>query len=166
MILKLLQPKISTKKLPDRIRLEELGLWRQKSRIHQRVPKQEYQYLLNMTKEKCYRHDTPPRQERCDECLASNISEKQVYMRREVCLPRIMGLAIEKDFDGIHHGYEIADIKYRDVFGELSIELGIHLKSRTKSRPRGLGRSVYVIKSLYTQVFYSLQGFNTPPLAA
>lgn len=33
--------------------------------------------------------------------------------------------------------------------------MGIHLKSRTNPRPEGLGKSIYPIKSLYTQAFYS-----------
>lgn len=71
-------------------------------------------------------------------------------------MPRIFGLPIEKKFDGIHHGREFADIKYKDSISGIPVRLGIHLKNRVKSQPqRGLGRSVYPIKSLYTQAFYS-----------
>ncbi|GER78936.1 conserved hypothetical protein [Candidatus Denitrolinea symbiosum] len=64
-------------------------------------------------------------------------------------------MPIGERFDGIHHAYEIADVKYKDFYNGTGISLGIHLKSRTKSRPEGLGKSIYPIKSLYTQVFYS-----------
>lgn len=110
---------------------------------------------VSITKEKCYRNDSPPTIQGCDDCKAAMITEKQIRKRKEVCLPRIFGLPIEEKFDGIHHGYEIADIKYEDSLDGTAISLGIHLKSRTKSRPKGLGKSVYPIKSLYAQTFYS-----------
>ena len=110
---------------------------------------------MGITKEKCYRNDSPPTIQVCEKCKASEITEKQIRKRKEVCLPRVFGLPIEEKFDGIHHGHEIADIKYKDSYNGTAIRLGIHLKSRTKSRPEGLGKSVYPIKSLYTQAFYS-----------
>ncbi len=68
-----------------------------------------------------------------------------------------MGLAIAQGFDGVHHGYEVADVKYQDTIDKTDepVRLGIHLKSRTRSKPEGLGRSVRLVKALYTQLFYS-----------
>jgi hypothetical protein len=54
-------------------------------------------------------------------------------------------------------GHEVADIRYEDWLEDSGeqIKLGIHLKSRTRSKKEGLGRSVRQIKALYTQLFYS-----------
>jgi len=70
----------------------------------------------------------------------------------------MLGLTIAKGFDGVHHGYEVADVKYEDVLDDTSeqVRLGIHLKSRRRrSRPKGLGRGARPIRGLYTQLFYS-----------
>jgi hypothetical protein len=74
-----------------------------------------------------------------------------------ICFPRIFGYAIDEEFDGIHHGHEVADIKYSDVLYETDtqLEIGIHLKSRVASKKRGLGRSVDSVKELYMQYCYS-----------
>jgi hypothetical protein len=155
LILKLFQRKEPKKDLPGTIRLNQLGLWQEKARYPKRRPNQKYLNLLGITKEKCYRNDSPPTIQGCEKCKVTKITEKQIRKRKEVCLPRVFGLPIEEKFDGIHHGYEIADIKYHDSYNGIPISLGIHLKSRTKSRPQGLGKSIYPIKSLYTQAFYS-----------
>ncbi|MCA9908007.1 MAG: hypothetical protein KC519_05105, partial [Anaerolineae bacterium] len=113
--------------------------------------------IVSMTKEKCLRNGQRPTHTVCAQCLSSRIAIKQFSERGELCLPRIMGIAIGKGFDGIHHGHEIADVKYVDVFAKTleSVSLGIHLKSRQPPKPQGLGRSVGSIKALYTQIFYS-----------
>jgi hypothetical protein len=155
LVLKLLQLRKPKNELPGLVRLNQLGSWQDKARYSIRKSNQKYLPLLAMTKEKCYRNNTPPTIESCEKCKATKIKEAQIYKKKEVCLLRIFGLPIEKAFDGIHHGFEIADIKYEDSYEGTAINLGIHLKSRTKSRPKGLGKSVYPIKSLYTQTFYS-----------
>ena len=155
LLLKLFEKRISKKELPGIMRLNQLGLWQEKARYPRRRSNQKYLQMLSMTKEKCYRNNAPPTIQGCEKCKASEITEKQIRKRKEVCLPRIFGLPIEERFDGIHHGYEIADIKYKDSYNSTEISLGIHLKSRATSRPEGLGKSVYPIKSLYTQAFYS-----------
>jgi hypothetical protein len=89
--------------------------------------------------------------------MNEEISKARILKGDEICLPRIFGYAIDKDFDGIHHGHEIADIRYPDILDETGeqLNLGIHLKSREHSRKRGLGRSVPSVKGLYTQYCYS-----------
>ena len=143
--------------LPPIIHLADLLSWQKHARIHQLQPRKVLLPIINHTKEKCRRDNRPPNQALCDECLAGHITEDQIRTRREVCSPRIMGIAINQQFDGIHHGHEVADIRYTDhlVNGGNQIDLGIHLKSRQNPRVEGLGRSVYAIKSLYTQIFYS-----------
>jgi len=143
--------------LPPIIHLTDLLSWQRHARIHQIQPREALLSIVNHTKEKCHRDNRPPNQALCDVCLAGLITEDQIRTRREVCSPRIMGIAINQQFDGIHHGHEVADIRYRDhlVDGGNQIDVGIHLKSRQKPRVEGLGRSVYAIKSLYTQIFYS-----------
>lgn len=155
LVLKLFEHRSPKKELPGVMRLNQLALWQEKARFTRRRTNQKYLHLLSMIKEKCYRNNAPPSIQLCEQCKASEITEKQIRKRKEVCLPRVLGLPIEEKFDGIHHGYEIADVKYKDSYDGTEISLGIHLKSRTKSRPEGLGKSVYPIKSLYTQAFYS-----------
>jgi len=157
-VLKLVQLKSKkVQNLPNIIRLNDLIQWRQRARFHQLHENVNLLPIVNRVKEKCRRHGMPPNQERCDACLEAQITEEQVLARNEVCLPRIMGIAIDKGFDGIHHGHELADVKYIDSLAEFNIPLsmGIHLKSRYRTRPEELGRSTYPIKSMYTQVFYS-----------
>jgi hypothetical protein len=155
LILKLFEKRFPKEELPGMIRLDQLGLWQEAAKYPNRRAYQKHLSLLGMTKEKCRRNGSPPTIQGCEECKATMITEKQIRKRKEVCLPRVFGLPIGKEFDGIHHGYEIADIKYEDSYNGTAISLGIHLKSRTTSRPLGLGKSVYPIKSLYTQSFYS-----------
>jgi len=143
--------------LPPIIHLSDLLSWQQHARFHQLHPREALLPIVSHTKEKCRRDNRPPNQTLCNECLAGNITEDQIRTPKEVCSPRIMGIAINQQFDGIHHGHEVADIRYTDhlVDGGIEIDVGIHLKSRQKRRVEGLGRSVYAIKSLYTQIFYS-----------
>jgi hypothetical protein len=145
------------KNISEIIRLSDLSSWQQYAQIHRLKPRENLLPLVTNTKEKCHRDGRSPNQEMCDKCLKEQITENQIRTRGEVCSPRVMGLAINQLFDGIHHGHEVADIRYVDRIAEnaIQINLGIHLKSRQRPRAEGLGRSTYAIKSLYTQVFYS-----------
>lgn len=161
--IKLLSPK--PRPAIDRVKLEDLTQWRTAARYHLRsVPMgnrlRTVKSVLNHAREKCPINDYHPRQQDCDQCL-DGILELDAVKAGEICLPRIMGYAIGKRFDGIHHGHEIADVKYQDgIEGQNGIRhearLGIHLKSRTTHRKQGLGRSVKCIKGLYTQLFFSV----------
>lgn len=155
LLLRLVKKRNPRKDLPETIKLNQLDLWSSKARFEKRKPNQKHLTLLTITKEKCFRNGVRPTIEGCKVCMGSIITEAQIRKRKEVCLPRIFGLPIEKKFDGIHHGFEIADIKYKDAIAGKPVSIGIHLKSRTSPRPKGLGRAVYSIKSLYTQAFYS-----------
>lgn len=141
--------------------LSDLRLWRKNARHHQRVVnislRNRHLHILNMTKEKCRRNGNPPTIVSCTQCLQTPIQFNQIEKPNEMCLPRLMGLAIGQGFDGIHHGYEIADVKYGDIIDHIGkpINIGIHLKSRHRPLPQGLGRQVGIIKALYTQTFYS-----------
>jgi hypothetical protein len=141
--------------------LDSYTLWRNIAHIHQRTisenEKFEFRKILFRIKEKCKRNDSHPTNEICRNCMQEKISKARINNGTEICLPRILGYVIDKDFDGIHHGHEIADIKYSDTLHESSkpMNLGIHLKSRKRPRKKGLGRSVSSIKGLYTQYCYS-----------
>ncbi len=67
-----------------------------------------------------------------------------------------MGLAISQRFVGLHHRYEIADVTYHDTLEQFDrrVQIGIHLKSRERSRHR-VGRGNERIKGLYTQTLFS-----------
>jgi len=157
-ILRLIQ-----RRVPDvnRYSLEDLRFWRirahiQHRNIHEGLRKK-YIRALNQIKEKCSRNGWHPTREICDACMNEVISTARIRAGNELCLPRLFGYAVDEDFDGIHHGHEIADIRYVDRLeqnGE-DLNIGIHLKSREKPRKRGLGRSVRSIKGLYTQYCYS-----------
>ena len=143
------------------VRLDDLRSWRIRARHNVRyLPdgsrKDALVGILKLTKEKCGANDGHPTHEICGNCLASQISAEQVETGG-ICLPRMLGLAISRDFDGVHHRYETADVKYQDVLDDTDeqVRLGLHLKSRTRPRPRGLGHSVPQVKALYTQLFYS-----------
>jgi len=143
------------------ISLGDLRLWRVRAQYHVRHepggPRRKALIrILKSTKEKCRQNNGHPTHEICARCLAGPISVEQVKTG-EICLPRILGLAIAEGFDGVHHGYEVADVKYEDVFDDTGdpVRLGVHLKSRTRSRPKGLGRGARPVKGLYTQLFYS-----------
>ncbi|MFW6116634.1 MAG: hypothetical protein ACOC6F_02810 [bacterium] len=158
-ILRLLPPPAPPSR--ESVTLGDLRLWRVRARHHVRSePSGSRQKallaILKETREKCSKNDWHPTYEICEECLAARPSAEQIEAG-QICLPRMLGLAIEKAFDGVHHGHEVADVKYSDTIDDVGAEvrLGIHLKSRTRARPRGLGRSVRRIKALYTQLLYS-----------
>jgi len=145
----------------EMVRLDDLRSWRIRARHNVRhLPdgrrREALLDVLRLTKEKCRANDGHPTHEICRNCLDSQISAEQVETGG-ICLPRMLGLAISRDFDGVHHRYEIADVKYQDVLDDTDeqVRLGLHLKSRTKPRPQGLGHSVPQVKALYTQLFYS-----------
>ena len=142
----------------------ELNKWRLRAHIHVPGPLSDKQQklikdALKDIKEKCNKNDWHPKQAMCDECRGHEISINNIN-NGNMCLPRLMGLAIEENFDGIHHGYEGADIKYRDnLFNENNreISIGIHLKSRDKKPPnRGVGQASPGIKGLYAQLFFTV----------
>jgi len=146
----------------ERINLDNLSLWRTNARYHlrsvPRVSRKSLIRILNKAREKCDKNKFHPSRTDCAQCLASKPSPDDVRSAA-ICLPRLLGLPIARGFDGIHHGHEQADVIYTDTITSGStpstLRLGIHLKSRTRSRPQGLGRSVYRIKALYTQLLYS-----------
>jgi hypothetical protein len=136
--------------------------WRIRARImHRNLPEnrvQDYWRILSRIKEKCTRNDSHPTREICANCMDEKITRSRIMSGKEICLPRIFGYAIDMDFDGVHHGHEIADIRYDDVLEETGeqLALAIHLKSRVLPKKRGLGRSVSCIKGLFTQYCYSV----------
>ena len=141
--------------------LSDFRAWRFRAHIHQRNLSEKstikYKRILSRIKEKCSRNDWHPTREICAACMNEEISKSRIQVGKEICLPRVFGYAIDMDFDGVHHGHEIADIRYDDVVDdtEEQLVLGIHLKSRQRPRSRGLGRSVRCVKGLYTQYCYS-----------
>lgn len=144
------------------VQLGDLQLWRVRARHHLRgVPAESRRdsltAVLRATKEKCNKNNGHPTHDLCDACLVTQVMAEHVKAG-DLCLPRMLGLAIGAGFDGVHHRYEVADVRYEDALAETGqqIKLGIHLKSRTKNTPQGLGRSTGLIKALYTQLFYSL----------
>jgi hypothetical protein len=158
-VLKLLAP--APRPFREMVRLADLRSWRIRARHNVRdVPRgrrrEDLIRVLGLTKEKCAANNRHPTHEICSRCLASQISVEEVR-EGAICLPRMLGLAIEMNFDGVHHRYEIADVKYEDVLDDTDAEvrLGLHLKSRMERRPRGVGHSALPVKALYTQLFYS-----------
>lgn len=145
----------------NRYTLEDLRTWRVRAHLHQRnIPeglRKKYIGLLNQIKEKCSRNGWHPTREICTACIDEVISMARIRDGDEICLPRLLGYAIDENFDGIHHGREVADIRYRDIVEQDGEELfvGLHLKSRERPRSRGLGRSTGSVKGLYTQYCYS-----------
>lgn len=149
----------------SRVRLGDLTQWRTAAHHHLRGTPTGRQLkiikqVLNAAREKCPIRNYHPRQTDCNLCLTKPLKLEEMKAG-QICLPRILGYAIGKRFDGIHHGGKIADVKYQDgIEGgdgiKRDVNLGIHLKSRTYHRKHGLGRSVECIKGLYTQLFYSV----------
>ena len=141
--------------------LGDFKYWRIRAHFHRRNPtdehKKEYRIALNDIKEKCSRNNSHPTRDMCNACMREVISRERILSGTDICLPRIFGYAIDERFDGIHHGREIADIRYSDILEETGeqLNLGIHLKSRERRRKLGLGRSVPSVKGLYTQYCYS-----------
>ncbi len=146
------------------VRLDDLRLWREKAEHRKRsLPygreREALLSILDGAKEKCRANNGHPTHEICTGCVwvKGRIPAEQVK-RGEVCLPRILGLPIGKPFDGVHHGREVADVRYEDAIAETgqAVKLALHLKSRTRPRPQGIGRNVSPVKALYTQLFYSV----------
>ncbi|MCG2787228.1 MAG: hypothetical protein L6461_19245 [Anaerolineae bacterium] len=145
--------------------LSDFKYWRVRAHFHQRNPadteKEKYRQALNRIREKCSQNNWHPTKTMCNACMKDKISQKKILSGSKssnICFPRIFGYVIDDEFDGIHHGHEIADIKYSDEFYETDtqLEIGIHLKSRVTPRKRGLGRSVDSVKELYMQYCYSV----------
>jgi hypothetical protein len=151
------------RRVPDtnRYSLEALRIWRVRAHIHQRnIPerlRKKYIGALNQIKEKCSRNGWHPTREICAACMNEVISVERIRAGDEICLPRLLGYAIDEYFDGIHHGREVADVRYRDIMEQDGEEvfIGLHLKSRERPRKQGLGRSTTSVKGLYTQYCYS-----------
>ncbi len=136
--------------------LSDLDLWR--TRAHYHMISEEVDISLNdvKMKEKCKVNNGHPLQTDCISCL-QRIPSIEKYKTDNICLLRLFGIPIHIGFDGIHHGYEIADIYYDDSINGTPLKIGIHVKSKTQdSYTNGLGRSCRKIKELYAQVFYSV----------
>lgn len=145
--------------------LSNFRYWRARARYHQRnvneATAEKYRRILFRIKEKCAHNDWHPTRETCLACMREQISLRKILAgstKDHICLPRLLGYAIDEEFDGIHHGHEVADIRYQDILDETGRELnlGIHLKSREIPRKRGLGRSVSGVKELYAQYCHSV----------
>ncbi len=141
--------------------LPEFRMWQTRAHIHQRnisdERKIQYRQILGRIKEKCIRNNRHSSLEICAACMQEAVTTARINSGNDLCLARLFGYAIDEEFDGVHHGHEVADIRYPDVLlntGE-EVRLGIHLKSRESHRVHGLGRSVSCIKGLYTQYCYS-----------
>lgn len=141
--------------------LPEFQMWQTRAHIHRRnIPeerKDRYRQILWRIKEKCARNNRHSSDAICGPCLQEQVTSARVKAGDDLCLGRLFGYAIDERFDGVHHGYEVADVQYSDVIqntGE-DVRLGVHLKSRDRPRKRGLGRSVSCIKGLYTQYCHS-----------
>jgi hypothetical protein len=141
--------------------LSDLISWQMGPRIHLRAnpstsKKKRIIKVLNNVKEKCSPLTSKPSKALCDECFNKSF-EKSLITKQTMCLPRMFGYVIGKEFDGVHHGHEYADIKYSDSLADdhSRVRIGIHLKSRLDYKRPSLGRTTYPIKSLYTQLFYS-----------
>ena len=141
--------------------MADFQLWKSTAKLHQRYisssKQEEYRRLLFRIKEKCSRDDRHPRKATCQACLEEKITYGRIQAGKEICLPRLIGLPIGKGFEGIHHRYETADIKYTDLLfiANQEYSIWIHLKSRVKTKSEKLGRSAASIKGLYTQYCYS-----------
>jgi len=141
--------------------LSEFQMWQTRAHIHQRnvsdERKNQYSQILWRIKEKCGRNNRHSSNEICSACMREVITTARIKAGDDLCLSRLFGYAVDEEFDGVHHGHEIADIRYSDVWlnnGE-EVRLGIHLKSRERPRVRGLGRSISSIKGFYTQYCHS-----------
>lgn len=112
---------------------------------------------IRNTREKCHRTGYHPTKNDCSECLSKNLSKEELQ-NGELCLLRVFGIPISEGFDGIHHGYEKADVVYtdRDIHSDEEISIGIHMKSRRKVVKGPIGRGHEYIKGLMCQYIYSL----------
>lgn len=150
--------------------LSNFRYWRVRAHIHQRnhteVRVEENRQTLSRIKEKCAHNNWHPSRETCAACMNTQISRKKILdgsRKSNICLPRLLGYAIDEKFDGIHHNHEVADIRYQDILDDADrpLNLGIHLKSRERPRVRGLGRSVSGVKELYAQYCHSVYSSAT-----
>jgi hypothetical protein len=94
---------------------------------------------------------------KCNECKNHPINPEWI-IAGDTCLLRLYGIPIGQRFDGVHHGHEVADLRYQDVLlnNGQQVNLGIHVKSRSAHcRPQGMGRKSRKIEGLYKQVVYS-----------
>jgi hypothetical protein len=142
----------------QRVNLDELEMWRNIGRFHLHHPIQTGRLIriLGQAKEKCDINNWHPRRTDCERCIRANLTARQLE-NGQVCLLRAFGIPIQQEFDGIHHGNEIADIIYTDRLNGQRVHIGIHFKSKANSNPpRGLGRTNDKIRELYTQVYYTL----------
>lgn len=142
------------------IRLHDLIKWKTRAKINtitfSNKDEKRIQGYLKKAREKCPINNKSPRKEDCKSCESKTLTESDLKSGN-ICLLRLYGLAIEEFFDGIHHGYEKADIVYRDTLidtqGELLI--GIHFKSRGNVK-KPIGRGHKNIKEVMSQFVYSL----------
>lgn len=144
-----------------RLSLEDFNLWRNQARIrragNRSLTPDATLKVLNKSREKCWRDDTPPSTAKCGVCTNNPIDPKWITSG-QVCLLRLFGIPIAQSFDGIHHGNEIADLRYEDILlnSGQQVHIGIHVKSRNMNcKPEGMGRSSQKIEGLYKQVMYS-----------
>ena len=144
-----------------RLQLQDLQLWKIQARLGKRTLPQlsvkKAITILNKTKEKCKRGGTPASITKCKQCTENHIDPKWI-INGDTCLLRLFGIPIGKEFDGIHHGHEVADLRYQDNLADtlLKVSIGIHVKSRRpRNPPEGMGRKSTSVKGLYTQVLYS-----------
>lgn len=144
-----------TPKLKPLISLNDLNYWRATAHFHTGKISLNDDHLkkLKSLKEKCRNTNYHPSGNDCSDCL-----ENYFFDFKHMCLPKLFGIPINKKFDGIHHGYEFADIKYQDSINNTDntqYEIAIHIKSYQSTEPiNGLGRTNNAIKGLYTQVCY------------
>ena len=159
LLLKHIKPK--HKKVYERLSLYDFLLWNKQAKL---AAIKDYPFgesktidILNHTKEKCYRDEERASAIKCGKCLSNPLDPDWILLNRGMCLLRLFGVPIGHFFDGVHHGREFADILYADTHVESGkkLQLGIHVKSRGKPHPRGMGRTSLSVKGLYTQVIYS-----------
>jgi hypothetical protein len=159
LLLKHISPK--RRRIYEILNLQDFLLWNKQARLGTRddFPFGESKTIeiLNHMKEKCYRDGDGPSQIKCDNCLNHPLNPDWILLDRGTCLLRLFGVPIGQLFDGIHHGREFADIIYADKHLDTGkrLKLGIHVKSRSRPSPRGMGRTSFSVKGLYTQVIYS-----------
>jgi hypothetical protein len=141
--------------------LSDFRLWRNQARItapiHSSLSPSLTLKVLGKTHEKCERDGTKASTIKCKQCLENPIDPAWIK-RGDTCLLRLFGLPINQRFDGIHHQYEVADIRYQDtlVKGNRLVNIGVHVKSRNPHcPPEGMGLSKYQIQGLYKQTVYS-----------
>jgi hypothetical protein len=155
-ILYILEPNTGQKY--KRYSLSDLNLWKKTAKIQMQelLSDSQYQKIMYKMREKCSINNYHPHKTDCQKCLNKKITSKEIKSAK-ICLLRLFGLPIGAKLDGIHHGYEGADIDYIDHIGNNKVRLGIHVKSKSKERRKnGLGRGVIKIKELYAQLYYTI----------